>query len=90
MIELEENESITKKKQAFEQQLEMIGIKYERWFSGRIHPFTGDIDRVNNYFRYINSNDGSVKLYLKDGLPIEIGKDCRQAFSATFENLIAR
>ncbi|RZK68997.1 MAG: hypothetical protein EOO92_22480, partial [Pedobacter sp.] len=59
MIELEENESITKKKQAFEQQLEMIGIKYERWFSGRIHPFTGDID-WNSLWRYTYvSGDGS-------------------------------
>jgi len=86
MITLEQEESIIKKKEAFEQQLELIDNKYERWFSGRIHPFTGDVDHVHNYFRYIDNNDGDIKLYLKDGLPIEIGKDCRQAFSATFDN----
>ena len=86
MITLEQEESITKKKHQFEEQLELIDTKYERWFSGRIHPFTGDTDRIHNYFRYIDNNDGSIKLYLKDGLPIEIGKDCRQAFNATFEN----
>jgi hypothetical protein len=84
MITLQQEESMTKRKQEFEEKLGLIEIKYDRWFSGRINPFTGDADHVQNYFRYIENNEGDIKLYLKDGLPIEIGKDCRQAFSATF------
>ena len=74
------------KKQQFEEQLTVIDEKYIRWFSERIHPFTGETDNVFNYYRYFNSTEGNTQLHLKDGLPVEISKDCRLAFEAIFQN----
>ncbi len=74
------------RKEAFEVQLNIIDAKYVRWFGERVHPFTGETDHVHNYYRYTTTREGKTQLYLKDGLPIEIAKDCRQAFEAIFPN----
>jgi hypothetical protein len=76
----------TRKKEQFEEQLTVIDSKYQRWFGQRNHPFTGETDNIHNYFRYFTSAEGSVQLHLKDGLPLEIGKDCRLAFENIFQN----
>jgi hypothetical protein len=80
------NPGTTLKKEQFEDQLNIINTKYNRWFGERINRFTGDTDSIHNYFRFTNTLDGNIELYLKDGLPLEIGKDCRSAFKAIFDN----
>jgi hypothetical protein len=80
-----QTETITKKQQ-FEEQLHILDAKYIRWFSERINAFTGETDNIYNYYRYFNNADGSIQLYLKDGLPLEIGKDCRSAFATIFNS----
>ncbi|MEJ5963363.1 hypothetical protein [Pedobacter immunditicola] len=80
-----QTETITKKQQ-FEEQLQILDAKYVRYFSERINEFTGETDNIYNYYRYFTPADGSVQLYLKDGLPLEIGKDCRLAFATIFNN----
>lgn len=75
-----------KKKLAFEEKLQEIDNKYSRWFGTKNNPFTGAPDKINNYFRYFYTAEGEIQLYLKDGLPLEIGKDCRNAFKAVFNN----
>lgn len=77
-------QEIISKKQQFAEQLENIDAKYQIWFSNRIHPFTGEKDTIQNYFRYFTTSTGQVQLHLKDGLPIEINKDCRLAFENIF------
>lgn len=79
-----QSEIITKKQQ-FEEQLVIINLKYNRWFGERTHPFTGETDTINNYFRFFDNTSGVPQLHLKDGLPLEIGKDCRLAFDAIFK-----
>lgn len=77
-------ESSTKKKQ-FEEQLQIINTKYHRWFGKRVSAMTGEEDHINNYFRYLGEGN-DIQLYLKEGLPLEIGKDCRLAFENIFKN----
>ena len=73
------------KRQQFEEVILTINAKYQRWFGDRTHPFTGETDNINNYFRFFNNATGTPQLHLKDGLPLEIGKDCRLAFDAIFK-----
>jgi hypothetical protein len=73
------------KKQQFEEVLTSIDAKYNRWFGERTHPFTGETDTINNYFRFFENTAGEPQLHLKDGLPLEIGKDCRLAFDTIFK-----
>ncbi|WP_432713050.1 hypothetical protein [Pedobacter sp.] len=85
-ITIHTQEGITLLKKQFEEQLIILNEKYIRWFSERTHPFTGETDHISNYFRYYNSPDGQTQLHLKDGLPLEIGKDCRLVFATIFGN----
>jgi len=80
-----QTETITKKQQ-FQEQLQILDAKYVRYFSERINEFTGETDNIYNYYRYFTTADGTIQLYLKDGLPLEIGKDCRSAFTTIFDN----
>ena len=88
MIEITEEvqSASTKKQQQFEEQLTIIEVKYMRWFGGRKHQFTGETDTIHNYYRYFNASNGNLQLHMKEGLPFEIGKDCKLAFSAIFGN----
>lgn len=75
-----------KKKLAFEEKMQEIDSKYSRWFNSRTSAFSDGPDKLNNYYRYFYNAEGEIQLYLKEGLPLEIGKDCRNAFKAAFYN----
>jgi hypothetical protein len=75
-----------KKKLAFEEKLQEIDAKYLKWFSSRVNAFSDGPDKLSNYYRYFYNSEGEIQLYLKEGLPLEIGKDCRNAFKAVFYN----
>lgn len=75
-----------KKKLAFEEKIQEIDTKYSRWFNSRVSKFSDGPDKLNNYYRYFYNAEGEIQLYLKEGLPLEIGKDCRNAFKAVFYN----
>ena len=70
--------------EAFKVELDKINAKYSRWFSARISNLTGEMDKVNDYCRSYLTASGDMQLHIKDGLPIEITKDCRLAFSVVF------
>ncbi|RZK78279.1 MAG: hypothetical protein EOO92_11425 [Pedobacter sp.] len=70
--------------EAFKVELEKINAKYSRWFTPRISKLTGEMDKVNDYCRSYLTASGEMQLHIKDGLPIEITKDCRLAFNAVF------
>lgn len=75
-----------KKRLEFEEKLKQIALKYDRWFSGHTNKDTGDKpDKIQNYFRYFQNHEGLTQLYIKDGMPIEVDLDCREAFKATFK-----
>ncbi|EDM34731.1 hypothetical protein PBAL39_14279 [Pedobacter sp. BAL39] len=85
MIDMMQSDSSDKKKIEFEEKLDHISSKYERWFSNKTNKNTGEHpDKLKNYFRYFYNPEGEIQLYVKDDLPLEINKDCRDAFKSVF------